>query len=298
MLVKLIFVHGIAQDPGGKDQLHAKWRKLLRDHATQPELFDAAPSAMAFYADILDAATNGAEIVHMGPGGAPSDEAELAFISAGLRQMAREMGVSDAEIRAVSTQNAMLVTIEQSGMIGRALVGALSAIETRLPGAGTIGVRVLKQAHVYLSRPKTREAIDQRLKNELSLAVAAGQRTIVVAHSLGTVVAFKVLRELIADGIEVPLLVTMGSPLSISAIKNGIGLPWARPSLLASWNNFYDRGDAVALGRGLTEATFAAGIFNDGTVDNDTSNAHSIEGYLSHPEVIRLLESSLRNNAP
>lgn len=306
MPARLIFIHGISQDPVGKDALLKTWRQLLLDNATQPKLFEDTPCSMAFYADILGPAAQAAITFSMGAiatGGALSDQDEQAFIGAGLRQMAKAAAISDLEIAAAADQSDKLQVLAQSSAVGRTLVGALAALEHRIPSAGILGVRILKEAYVYLNQPATQSAIDGRVKGELEIAIASGDPLIVVSHSLGTVIAFRSLRELstapaiaarlVAGQSPVPLLVTMGSPLAIAAVKSRVGLPTLRPAIVTRWANFYDHGDMVALGQGLSEANFAPGIDNDGDVNNQTANAHSINGYLNHVHVIQVLEDSV-----
>lgn len=304
MATRLIFIHGIKQDPDGKDQLTARWRNLLAANATMPGLFEATDSAMVFYADILGAAAIAAGIVGMGPvaEAATSDAAEADFIAAGLREMARSAGATDQEISmAADSQAGTTAMIAQGSAVGRRLVGALAAIEARVPAAGLLGVRVLKEAYLYLTQPALRDAIDQRARDVIAPALAAGDRIVVLSHSLGTVIGFRVLRELAAAPLPagaagtppVPLLVTMGSPLSIAAVRKHVGLPTVRPAIVGRWANFYDKSDLVSLGKGLPAEVFGAGISNDGDVDNDTFNAHGIEGYLIHDHIIAALEQEL-----
>jgi pimeloyl-ACP methyl ester carboxylesterase len=49
---------------------------------------------------------------------------------------------------------------------------------------------------------------------------------IVVAHSLGTVVAFKLLR---AHTQDVPLFVTLGSPLGLTSVQSALKRPRINP---------------------------------------------------------------------
>src|ERR1700730_4932348 len=69
--------------------------------------------------------------------------------------------------------------------------------------------------------------------------------TIVVAHSLGSVVPYNVLR---ADtqALSVSLFTTVGSPLGIRAIRDQL-VPLAFPAHVRAWYNAYDTRDVVAL---------------------------------------------------
>jgi hypothetical protein len=69
--------------------------------------------------------------------------------------------------------------------------------------------------------------------------------TIVVAHSLGSVVAYNMLRA-DARALSVPLLTTIGSPLGIRAIRDQF-LPLSFPAHVQAWYSAYDPRDVVAL---------------------------------------------------
>jgi hypothetical protein len=71
--------------------------------------------------------------------------------------------------------------------------------------------------------------------------------TVVVSHSLGTVVAYSLLRR---DGAAsrwvVPLFVTLGSPLAVTAIRDGLA-PTDYPQCVGRWFNAMDDRDVVSL---------------------------------------------------
>src|SRR6185295_12594356 len=65
---------------------------------------------------------------------------------------------------------------------------------------------------------------------------------VIVAHSLGSVIAYDVLSEPALAGLQVALLVTLGSPLGIgniqSKLRDGAGRPNPVPTQLSAWDNF------------------------------------------------------------
>jgi hypothetical protein len=122
-------------------------------------------------------------------------------------------------------------------------------------------------------------------------ALAGRERpTIVVAHSLGSVVAYDVLRE--APDVFVPGMVTMGSPLSIGHFRRSLARPGENgdclpvPEVLDRWVNVYSELDPLVLGSGI-EGYFEGGG-NDtgrGPIDREAENhgyldAHSPDQYL------------------
>lgn len=153
----------------------------------------------------------------------------------------------------------------------------LRAID-RVPGvnSGVIDL-VTRDVYVYLTFPGVRRTID-------SLVAAAfdDQETVVIAHSLGTVVAYNVLLTRAAEH-PVPRFLTLGSPLGVRALQRHLASPLVRPPAVGSWRNAYDERDVVAL-RGLDPSTgfrFEPSIENKRDVTNFTENRHGIAGYLA-----------------
>jgi len=101
---------------------------------------------------------------------------------------------------------------------------------------------------------------------------------------LGTVVAYSVLTR-DTRAINVPLLVTVGSPLGVRAVRDQF-IPIQSPRSVKSWYNAYDPRDVVAL-YPLDEPSFPVTpvIENYGKVKNHTDNRHGIDGYLDDPVV-------------
>jgi hypothetical protein len=108
---------------------------------------------------------------------------------------------------------------------------------------------------------------------------------VVVAHSLGTVVALEALHE---SGAEVPLLVTLGSPLAMRAIVRPRVRPQppSVPAGVGRWLNVWDRDDLVAA-RPLLERHLAPNAARvrpvSERVDSDGSWVHPALKYLAHP---------------
>lgn len=108
---------------------------------------------------------------------------------------------------------------------------------------------------------------------------------VVMAHSLGTVVAYDVLSEPELKDLDV-VLVTAGSPLGIdnvqARLRDRAGRPNPVPSGLSHWANFADRFDPVALDASLRDAFEPPKDFAvDEAVNNRARNNHDLTGYLS-----------------
>ena len=170
----------------------------------------------------------------------------------------------------------------------RTVVRIASALENKAPQRTEIVLRLLKQAYTYLSMQSARKAVDNVVR-----PLIEQRPRILITHSLGTVIAYNILQQLENEGssINIPLFVTLGSPLGLAAVKARINTPRKKPNIVQRWVNYYDTSDLVTLGRSLDINTFAENIENDGTVNNKSRNAHNVAGYLPHHNFIDLLRT-------
>lgn len=99
----------------------------------------------------------------------------------------------------------------------------------------------------YLFDGKMQKSIQNRLAQVLDKATAADAEIILVSHSLGTVVAFDVLRD-VAGHYPIKRFVTMGSPLRKLATTgiHPVDLGAITPQTIPFWRNLYDDTDLVA----------------------------------------------------
>ena len=143
----------------------------------------------------------------------------------------------------------------------------------------------LRDVAVYLTRGRS-QVLD--LVRE---AIPAEVPVVLVSHSLGTVVA----RDLLGDAElrdRTMLWITAGSPLGLDAVEKNLRTQGARnPGV--SWVSAYDVHDIVALGHPLLPSWGPPLV--DVKVDNGDS-PHSIERYLSHPEVAGPIGTAVRAN--
>ncbi|KQO64088.1 hypothetical protein ASF22_21615 [Methylobacterium sp. Leaf87] len=245
---------------------------------------------MAYYGDRLYTWTKGdaANPVAMG---LTVENDELDFLAKTLDEIASANALDEDEIEALAyaaTVAEGTQAIAQSSWIGRRAVAIVSLLERISPARGQFAARVVREAYIYLANPGARKEIDDIVRPR----IGSGE-LVIVSHSLGTVVAFNLLRELASAGadVQIPLLVTLGSPLGLHEVKKQVGGAFAIPRNVTRWMNFYDKGDPVTLGRALA-TSFAAGIV-DTVVDNNTDNAHSIAGYLDDKQLIDILAAVL-----
>jgi hypothetical protein len=107
-------------------------------------------------------------------------------------------------------------------------------------------------------------------------------------------VAYNVLSKLPANAPDIPLFLTLGSPLGIRAISQQLETPLAKPRGVRRWVNARDPRDVVAL-HPLDSNYFDINppIEDFSGVDNFDPNRHSIEGYLADPFVLRCIHDAL-----
>jgi hypothetical protein len=136
-----------------------------------------------------------------------------------------------------------------------------------------------------------RGRIQQRLRDALDWAALNADHTYVVAHSLGSVIAFDVLHSWEAGKppANVALLSTMGSPLIKRIFLGHRGRPVMRPANVAAWVNFHSRTDPIA-------SPLAGGYGDVTDQDVHTSilpiTAHT--AYWTHQDVLTSLLARLR----
>ncbi|WP_204037899.1 hypothetical protein [Micromonospora qiuiae] len=173
-------------------------------------------------------------------------------------------------------------------MIQRAL-DALSHSRFFTGLADHLLIGALRQVRRYLTDHDIRHRIRQRVLDTLT-----EDTQLVVAHSLGSVVAYEALHMI---GTSSPrALITLGSPLGIRGMIFDRLLPAPQahvglwPSGITSWTNIADRGDIVALVKTL--APLFQGALADFAVHNGVK-AHDVRPYLTSQETGAAIRAAL-----
>lgn len=295
MAARLVFIHGRAQE--GKDSLQLKqsWIASLRAGLAKSGLsldLDDADIRFPYYGDALVDRVRGADqladvIIR---GAADGADAARAFINAVVKEIVRQHGISEDEIDAEDEQ----VVIRRGVLNWEWVQRALAAIDRRVPGASSRGIALATEdVYHYLTNKVTARVID----DGVAAAMVDDTPTVIVAHSLGTVVAYKMLQQMApALRWKVPLFVTLGSPLGVTAIRDRLA-PISHPARVGHWFNAMDRRDVVAL-YALDRDNFEIDpeIENKTDVDNPTENRHGISGYLEDAVVARRIHEALTRN--
>ncbi|GAB2991875.1 lipase family protein [Saccharothrix stipae] len=280
-MASVVCVHGIGQQSLGERSLLTSWEPALLDGITRYAATVSGESAvhpggvvpslaMAFYGDVFRPGGSllGVGDPMLGPGDvAPGLEQELLA--------AWWAAAAEADERVAPPDGDTLASTP--GWVQRALT-QLSNSRFFADVALRALVFDLKQVARYLTEPEVRAAVRARVLGAL------GEETrVVVAHSLGTVVAYEALCATPGHGVRA--LVTLGSPLGIAnlvfdrldpAPTGGTGAWPGSEDLM--WTNVADKKDVVALIKDL-RPQFGERVRN--TLVHNGANAHSVVPYLT-----------------
>ncbi|HEY0412734.1 MAG TPA: hypothetical protein VGD66_06315 [Allosphingosinicella sp.] len=284
---RIVFVHGMRQEGRDAAELRQAWiqaldRSWTASGVAQPEFTVEMP----YYGDTLHRLTeelrgSARPVTAKGTGDAgefqPMEEALLREIAAGY-------GVTDAEVRAELGSE----VVAKGPANWEWVQGIARVLEHRIPAFRTVGLRFVRQVDAYLTRPHIRAAVDALVEPALQ-----GSPDVVIAHSLGSIVTYRLLRRM-AGNTHVRLLLTVGSPLGINAVRDRLRPPSLEiPPGISRWINGADERDYVALQSRLDESSFCPGIENLPDFRNPRDDAHSILGYLADKRISQLVSEAL-----
>jgi pimeloyl-ACP methyl ester carboxylesterase len=291
-MAAVVCVHGIAQQIKGEDELLSLWVPALRSgvrlaagDAVAEKVVDDEVRC-AFYGDLFRPPgryLSGSQ-ARIDPDSLDDFEQELLFlwweraaatdprvIGPDKRTLSRTPRSVKAALRALS--NARFLT----GLADQMLLGEL------------------RQVRRYITDPQIRETAISRLTD-----LVGPETRVVVAHSLGTVVAYEALCA--NPNWQVRALVTLGSPLGIRRLifdrlvprpkPDGPGVlrgDW--PGGVKEWTNVADAGDIVALVEDL-RPLFGRDVVC-ALVHND-AKAHDVRPYLTAIETGHAIGNGLR----
>ncbi len=154
-----------------------------------------------------------------------------------------------------------------------------------------------------------RDVLQAELARTLISHHQAGDEMMLIAHSMGSIISYDVLRDLgyPARQINVAYYVTIGSPLGLQVVKEKIQRErWDNkvrtPSVVTRrWVNFADPRDPIAVDTHLA-ADYAPNSSRIGAQDDlvlndyhrgEKQNPHKSYGYLRAPEMSRLIAEFL-----
>lgn len=271
----VVFVHGLAKKPSPV-KLEEIWRWGL-ERADTPAPFDGdnpgidldiqgVPGLFNYYADVfygtdyetdLDAfyeSENGA-IVH--PENFDQVAGELALPTPANEKEARFLAEVERKMREAPSPP------EPPGLM--TLAAAQQAVQLEIaswlprPVKEAVIKKAAMEAYYFLFdkeyvRPadgvtfKVRAELRKRLIDDLEKAAKQAQKLVLVTHSMGTMIAYDVLRNC-KDCPPVEVLFTLGSPLGITEVQEQLRAQGKQhvdfPPALGRWINVYDPLDPI-----------------------------------------------------
>jgi hypothetical protein len=277
-VARVVAVHGIGQQVRGEALLHQQWFPAMRDGIALVG-GSLAPEDVrcVFYGQVYrpvgrplgpdvpvlkaDDVSEGFDTELLASWWAEAARVDPAVIDPDARVLARTPSVVQAGLRA------LLGSKFFAGLALRALVFDLH------------------QVRRYLTEPSVRQAVQE----QVAQAIEPDTR-VMVAHSLGSVVAYEALCT--HPAWPVRSLVTLGSPLGMPRLvfdrlrpppaADGTGrVRGAWPGPIKVWTNVVDAGDVVALVKDL-RPRFGEQV--RGFVVDNGSHAHRVEPYLTAVE--------------
>lgn len=287
--MNLLLIHGIAQ--GGKDpkELERLWLDALAKGLSKAGLTlpDGVNVLFPYYGDVLDDFVarfdlpTGDAVTAKG-GAVPSDYA--AFRAQVAEDMRTKNNIS---IEEVSAEAGPAGAAEKGPQNWPWVLATLRVLDRRIPGAGSWTIETfMRDVFLYTRRQQVQAVIDKIVTDLMD-----DSPTVVVGHSLGSVVAYNV--SVNREPSVTTLLLTVGSPLGLPAVRNGL-VPLKNPSGKSGWMNAYDPRDVVSL-YPLDKGHFGVtpAISNHGKVSNWTDNRHGIIGYLDDELVAKTIHAGL-----
>lgn len=257
-MAHIVLVHGIAQEQRSAADLETEWLpslagglenaghtmladRLRREAAQRP---DAVTIRMAFYGNqFLTPDHQGLTPDQL----TPADQLIAEELAVDLLRNA----VHSAHPKDAGEASRVVAALgrdpdDAQGRISRTGVRAVAALD-RIPWftrGGLAGLalanRTLAQVARYLADPSIRAHAISQVSRHLDPSTRA-----VIGHSLGSVVAYETLRTRPVTP-PLPLLITLGSPLGLSAINRRLQQPPAYPATLTRWVNLAAPDDIVA----------------------------------------------------
>lgn len=311
----ITFVHGIMNQPSPA-RLLKDWKRDLADGGDGVDLdVYGVTSSMVYWADVMYAAATDA-------GGGSQESIEYEGIESGALTEVDESYIAEATGDEKDFIESMIENYdldrpdEPEGAAepapDMAEPLAATAPEARVAAASALEAvplpwfvkrplmrLLLRDVHHYLfntshsprsgSSYKVRDEVRKRFVDDLGKV--DGGPHVVVAHSLGSVIAYDCLKRVAATK-KVDMLVTLGTPLGMSEIQHNMRPEWSKddgyPGDLPRWVNVVDRLDPVCVADPIIANDYMrrkASVVVDQVVSNGGVMRHPSGKYFRQPVV-------------
>ncbi|MET9479069.1 hypothetical protein [Streptomyces sp. NPDC006638] len=287
-MTRIVGVHGIRQSRTSQAQLTRDWLRALNrglGDVGRPDL-PADALELPHWTGLLARGAN-----HLGPdddlfgADAPMSEEEADFVAAALAEVVRQ-----DDVDAVGQLGTRTLGLPQ--LWPARLNPLLLAYDLRFPRGGKLFVSMMREVRFYLYQPDLAAQVRAMIVEAFD-----ADTSVVIGHSLGSVIAYDLLRrdEIPRDrAIGVRTFLTCGSPLTVPAVRRGLGIADGEPLKLPgdiAWVNVFDPGDFITGGVGLSAVSPE---ITDARVDNGIGDPHSAVRYLRTTPVVLGIAGSCR----
>ena len=298
--MQILFIHGRAQENFTQEELLEKWGTALKQSFENAGITypTGLTLSLPYYGkelilqrDLYRQALEDRNYQMRSPDD-PSEEPDLddiqKFQSELLDEMRKEVGITDKQIH----EEEKLENQDRGFRNWWPVLTIARLLDNFRFANGVANYAILKQTAdvaTYLIVPEAKKWVNKFFTDALTK-----EPTIIIAHSLGTVIAYDLLHKLEREEWDIRALITLGSPLGVNAVTRQFHEPPQYPSVLRQmWVNIYDKHDLVSL-RPLEGGHFRVDpkIINY-EIANETDDRHGIEGYLSSPFVAEAVSELL-----
>jgi len=278
-MTRILAIHGVRNYKNGDPPISESLRIGATWHAAlTPRLptLRAADLRAAYYADLLRSDTQGTNQ-------ADSDDAEQMLTAELLNQWAAAW---QADLSGVQGP----ITAPLRHIAGH--IAARSAGRTDARLVENTARLFFPEVARYLGYARDGRSRRHSVRRRVAEALTSCRPQIVIAHSLGSVVAYEVLHAY--PHIQIDLLITLGSPLALPgaiferldpAPLAGLG---SKPASVKRWVNLADTGDFIAVPKGTLVQRFA-GLDEHHEITIGPIASHDVTKYLAHQKVIETL---------
>jgi hypothetical protein len=263
-MADVVAVHGILANRSSREEMHDSWLAALREGLRNARFAGAEDLEIecAFYGYLYNDGKAGFawqyEVGDLAPG---LEEDLLVGLAEGVDDPSRS-------------------TVSKAGYAPRSVQWAIDLLQSRklLGGTASAIIGFVKQVARYVRD----EEFKKQVRAEFSAAMETRPR-LVIAHSLGSVVAYDWLRSHPAT--SATTLITLGSPLGLRPVLRELHpyidacqAPW--PVGIDTWVNVAAKEDVVATVKKL-DGLFA-GKIRDLPASNSRATAHDAVAYLKN----------------
>lgn len=296
--MRLVLVHGINNENRSAQEIESSWMDELKfawksAGLTIPNNF--AIKTANYGTELANFSQTTTDAVKAGTQARTVSPQEFAL----YQEYAESLGITAEQIEAAAGAYGFETkAIEQGAPHEAWIIGIASVLESILPDEGKyIAAKFLRQAAIYIERKGVQTSIKSLVRSQV-FEGDANEPTVVVAHSLGTVVSYELLTQEPHAANDVRLFCTLGSPLAVRIIANYVG---KRPDFpmppITGWFNAHQRKDFVTMGRGLSKVSMGFDGIVDfgGVVNDDEDDKHGVLAYLRDQTVSMRIHAALVN---